>query len=85
MPKVTQHSEEQREFKPMPLCLWSHRFASGRKCLINIWPLNTRIEPLFCHHIGWLQCELGAHLSGICFPFKQMLSIVVFFFQMPIS
>lgn len=28
----------------------------------------------FRHHVRWLRCALGAHLSGICFPFRQTFS-----------
>lgn len=79
MPKITQRSEEQREFKPTPLCLWSPRSASGHKCLINIWPLNTRREPLSAitfdgcsvnrEHI----CLASAFLSNKCLFLLSLL------------
>lgn len=47
------------------LCLWQKRL---RKYLAA----EHKFRASFHHHIRRLQWELGAHLSDICFPFKQV-------------
>lgn len=82
MPKVTEHSgdagiQTQACFiclVPKSLCLWPHHSASGSKRLITEHKDKASFYPIR------LLCELGAHLSGICFPFEQMFCFSFFNF-----